>query len=292
VTVFRRWGPARTRGERIMRLLIRCALAVLVAVVLTTLGFQTAVRAGYIGPHAAGPLSGDLHDAKSDRPGLRVLFLGNSITFQHEDDVLLTRLAVADPANPPVFAVRYAPGGWTLRQHAAEPEVRRLLTDVHWNVVVLQEQSELAAYPTRWRKTYTDPAVRTLVREIRAAGARPLLFETPGYRTGDGYHFTHDSYSDMQYRSATNAIDLGEEFRMQVAPVGNAYELTRHDRPRLVLWEADGVHPTLAGSYLAACVIYQQIFDRPPKTGYTAGLTPTEAGNLEGEAELANVGAV
>jgi hypothetical protein len=281
VTLFRRWGPARTRGERIMRLLIACAAAALVAVLATIGAFDVAVATGMVRPKIASPLAGDLRDATSDRHGLRVLILGNSITFEHENDQLLTRLAASGPANEPVFAVRFAPGGWRLTQHAAEPEVAKLLREVRWDVVVLQEESEVAAYPPQWRARFMDPAVRALVARIRADGARPLLVLDAGYRSGDTYHFTTDSYDAMQARAIRNARALASAFRLQVAPVGIAYKRVRTERPELALWEADGIHPTLDGSYLAACVLYDVLFHRPPASDYAAGLAADDAAFLQ-----------
>jgi hypothetical protein len=281
VILFRRWGPARTRGERVMRLLIACAAAALVAVLATIGVFDVAVATGMVRPRVASPLEGDLKDAKSDRHGLRVLFLGNSITFEHDTDRLLTGLAASDPANEPVFAVRFAPGGWRLTQHAAEPEVTKLLSEVHWDVVVLQEESEVAAYPPQWRAQYMDPGVRSLVVRIRADGARPLLVLDAGYRGGDTYHFTTDSYDAMQARAIQNASTLAAMFRLQVAPVGIAYQDVRNARPELALWEADGIHPTLEGSYLAACVLYDVLFHGSPTSDSTAGLAADEAAFLQ-----------
>ena len=47
-------------------------------------------------------------------------------------------------------------------------------------------------------------------------------------------------------------------------PVGVAWErfLRTHDRP--TLYDRDGSHPTLAGSYLAACVFLAVLFHESP----------------------------
>jgi hypothetical protein len=39
---------------------------------------------------------------------------------------------------------------------------------------------------------------------------------------------------------------------------------TEPTQPHTVLWQGDGVHPTTAGTYLAACVFYASIFDSSP----------------------------
>ena len=66
----------------------------------------------------------------------------------------------------------------------------------------------------------------------------------------------------------------------------------RHGRRRtaairgIVLWQADGIHPTLAGTYLAACVLYARIFNASPAgIADTAGLPPDVAGMLQAIAD-------
>jgi len=40
------------------------------------------------------------------------------------------------------------------------------------------------------------------------------------------------------------------------------------------LWQADGSHPTMTGTYLAACVFYASIFEQSPVgLGYSADLS-------------------
>jgi hypothetical protein len=49
-----------------------------------------------------------------------------------------------------------------------------------------------------------------------------------------------------------------------VAPAGSAWQrfLQKHDQP--VLHDRDGSHPTLAGSYLAACAFFSVLFGESP----------------------------
>lgn len=48
------------------------------------------------------------------------------------------------------------------------------------------------------------------------------------------------------------------------------------------LWQDDGSHPTVAGTYLAACVFYGVIFGESPRgLSYHDGLTSNEAAYLQ-----------
>jgi hypothetical protein len=47
--------------------------------------------------------------------------------------------------------------------------------------------------------------------------------------------------------------------------VGYLWSIVRQERPTLELWQADGSHPSVAGTYLAACVFYALIFRQSPE---------------------------
>lgn len=52
-------------------------------------------------------LGGDVELAKSGRPGLRVLFVGNSFSYENALPTLVRELAARDTAGPPIFVVSY-----------------------------------------------------------------------------------------------------------------------------------------------------------------------------------------
>jgi hypothetical protein len=56
-------------------------------------------------------------------------------------------------------------------------------------------------------------------------------------------------------------------------------------RPALELYQADKRHPTLVGTYLAACTSYAAVYGKSPVgNGYTAGIDAETAGFLQGVA--------
>jgi hypothetical protein len=55
--------------------------------------------------------SGDMRDILSRRPGLRVLFIGNSLTSENSLDKMVHEFAAHAPGAVPIFTYRYAPGG-------------------------------------------------------------------------------------------------------------------------------------------------------------------------------------
>jgi hypothetical protein len=67
-----------------------------------------------------------------------------------------------------------------------------------------------------------------------------------------------------------------------VIPAGLAFAKAIARRPELELYQPDKRHPTLAGTYLAACTTYAAIQRRSPVgIKYTAGLDPELATFLQ-----------
>ena len=82
-----------------------------------------------------------------------------------------------------------------------------------------------------------------------------------------------------QYTLAGNANDA------LVIPAGLAFAKAVSKRPSLELYQADKRHPTLAGTYLAACTTYAALQRKSPVGNkYTAGLDPELAAFLQGVA--------
>jgi hypothetical protein len=217
-----------------------------------------------------------------------VLFIGNSFTAANGMVAMVRQLAATNGSHPlPMLAVEYDPGGSTLRHAASDPALRELLSAVRWNVVVLQEQSQAPALMADWLRFETIPAVDALDAMIKRDGARPLLFETWGYESGDLDNFANDSYTAMQSRLHAGYMAMAARDRLRIAPVGDAWAQAIRMRPKLLLWAADGKHPSVEGSYLAAAVLTATldtyagrvgpVTSPPPRSPYTAGLDPGTA---------------
>ena len=72
-------------------------------------------------------------------------------------------------------------------------------------------------------------------------------------------------HPDMTDGLAKAYRDLGAELKAPVAPVGIAFAEAHRRLHSLDLHIYDGSHPTAAGSYLAAAVIYATITGRDPR---------------------------
>lgn len=240
------------------------------------------VQAGVVRSPLAPALEGDVAPARSDRGGVRVLFVGNSFTFYNSMPALVHQLAAADEGAPPLFVAEYTRGGWTLEEASRDDGLASLLQETRWDVVVVQEQSQLLSFPAEQRRQETYPFARALQRRISSAGGKTVLFMTWGYRDGDPGNYPGDTFAAMERRLAEGYSELGADLSAPVAPVGLAWEEALQREPALDLWDGDGEHPNAAGSYLAACVFYAMLSGRDPsRSEFTAGLEPAEARFLQ-----------
>jgi hypothetical protein len=192
-------------------------------------------------------------------PCTRILFVGNSYTYVNDLPTVFRNLARAAGQN--VATGEVANGGETLAQHVSSGDAPGAIDGSRWQFVVLQEQSEIPAVEAL-RQAEFYPATRSLVSTIRAAGATPVLFETWAHRMG----WSDYGLDEPAMQAAINQGygTIGSQLGVVVAPAGQAWQLALKLDPGVALWQDDGSHPTLAGTYLAACVLYTRVFGRSP----------------------------
>jgi hypothetical protein len=265
-----------------MRRTLRLLACAVVGIVLGLTVYSGLVHVGLARSLFAPTLRGDIALARGGQPGLRVLFVGNSFTFRNSLPELVHDLAAGDPGAKPIYSVEYAAPGWSLREADKDSGLTKLLRDLKWDVVVLQEKSWLLSFPEeQWRRT-TYPFARDLHEKIAKSGAHTLLFMTWGYVLGDRWNVPHDTYAEMQVRLADGYSQLGAELGARVAPAGLAWAEALRRQPGLDLWADDGEHPGLSGSYLAACVFYAALTGRDPaRSSFTAGIEDRQARFLQ-----------
>jgi lysophospholipase L1-like esterase len=211
-------------------------------------------------------------------PKLRVLFIGNSLTEGNDLPHLVQAMAAAGGVKMKVAAV--TPGGQGLEDQWNGGVAKTTLTDGKWDFVVLQQgpSSQLAsqAHLKKWATKWAD-----LIRE---QGAQPALYMVwPFQGQQKGFELVAKSY-----RAAAKAAEA------KILPAGEAWQEALSRDPKIVLYQADNLHPTPAGSYLAALVISRGLTGVAPKTvpatltlssGKRFSLTEQEAELLRGAAE-------
>jgi hypothetical protein len=219
--------------------------------------------------------------AAGAEPCTRVLFVGNSYTYVNDLPNTFGELAVAGGHNVETGMV--ANGGETLAQHAASSDTLDKISSASWRFVVLQEQSETPA-TSAGRSSMMYPAARTLAAKIRAAGAEPIFFMTWAHADGLPAAGLND-YESMQLAIDDGYNGIANELGAPVAPVGFTWFAVRREHPEISLWQDDGSHPTVSGTYLAACVFYAAIFRQSPEgLSYLDGLSSGDAHALQAAA--------
>jgi hypothetical protein len=183
---------------------------------------------------------------------VRVLFIGNSHTYVNKvpEQVLALSRAARLPWQLEVEAV--AISGATLERQVQDGRALSAINRGGWDYVVLQEQSA----QTVMEPSSFETNASTLVAAIRKVGAEPVLFM--GWARKELTNFSQNDWTSgtLHVASVTNA---------KVAPVGEAWRLALEANPALELYQADGNHAAVRGSYLAACVFFATFFDRNPE---------------------------
>lgn len=206
----------------------------------------------------------------------RVLFLGNSYTYYNDLPQLLTDLA-ADMGHVVEIASN-TPGGYTLQGHASNDTSLDLIAEGGWDFVVLQEQSQIPSFPDFQVEADFFPAAEYLVNFIRDNNdcAIPLFYMTWGREEGDAQNCDNwppvCTYEGMQELLTNNYLEACDLNNSWCAPVGVVWEDVFLGTS-IEVFDEDGSHPSLAGSYLAASTLFVAMFGENPSTSvFDAGL--------------------
>ena len=203
----------------------------------------------------------------------KILFVGNSFTMRNDLPALWGGLAATDGGGGTLLEWEVvAAGGASLRQHLNKGTAGLLLAEGGWDLVVLQEQSTL---PVKNPKR-TQENIRDFHGLIEEAGARTILYMT----------WARQNVPETQSTLASTYDDIGAELGVTVVPAGLAWQQALATKPPPVLHDADKSHPTLAGSYLAACTFQWTLFGAPVGEPEAASkLTDTERDALQEAAQ-------
>ena len=239
-----------------------------------------------------------------------LLFVGNSYTYYNDLDQLVASFATSLPGAPIVTASRVASGGYRLPQHASDaatdstPLAAFLGTGPYpsWTFVVLQDQSQIPGFPESQQERIDSVAASVeLARRAAEHGATTLLFQTWGRRDGDSSNpdrfpdfLTMNNLLAEGYAQMEQAIRAAG-YPVRRVPVGAAFAAIREgdlaagrdplDSASLFfrLYAADGSHPSLEGSYLAAATFVCTLGDSvaPPFAFSPSALDAGDATRLQ-----------
>ncbi len=216
---------------------------------------------------------------------VRVLFLGNSYTAANNLPELVANLASSGGYS--IFVNKNTPGGYTLAHpdngHLYNATSLTLIEQGNWDYVVLQEQSQFPVIDY-YRNNFTYPGayqLDSIIREKNECG-KTLFYMTWGRKYGGeqcidtSCSIPFTDYAHMQDSLASAYMNMSNGLETPVSPVGLAWKksIVEYGDP-IELFSSDGSHPSMAGSYLAACTFYCAIFNSSPEgLEFDAGLNP------------------
>lgn len=162
------------------------------------------------------------------------------------------------------------PNGLGRYSFVGENEIRFNPPGRQFDTSIMMDCSQCPIHPQLQAAFHAT--VKKNAQTLRQAGVRPVLFMSWAYK--DKPEMT--AQLAEQYTLAGNANDA------LVVPAGLAFANAIAKRPDLELYQADKRHPTLAGTYLAACTVYATLYRKSPVgLSYLAGLSPEVATLLQ-----------
>lgn len=210
---------------------------------------------------------------------LRVLFIGNSYTATNNLPAEIA--AMADGTHDTLIYDMSAPGGYTFQQHSTYTPTLTKIQQGNWDYVVLQEQSQLPSFPDQQVQDEVYPYAHTLDSIIHEHNpcAKTLFYVTWGRKTGDASNCAINppvcTYVGMDSLLQLRYTKMAEFNESALAPVAMVWRRVRTSAPNIELYNPDGSHPSLEGTFVATCAFYSVLFERSPmESTYTAGLNP------------------
>lgn len=217
----------------------------------------------------------------------KVLFIGNSYISTNNLPGIISSMAVAD-GNSLSFDSN-TPGGSTLSQHAVSTTTLNKIDANAWDFVVLQEQSQRPSFPDGQVQVDVYPYAEILVDSIYSNNSCsvPLFYATWGRQNGDQQWEGINTFEKMNTRLFNAYTYMTDQANGMLSPVGIGFAHVKQDENAVVnfndLYVADGSHPSMKGSYLAACVFNNLIFNTfSSGNGFSpTGLTSNEVSYLQ-----------
>ena len=95
-----------------------------------------------------------------------------------------------------------------------------------------------------------------------------IIYATQPNNIGSTFSVNSTSFylTDLQIEQilTRNNFKIANNYEGLVAASGTNFMRVMADYPDITLYRTDNLHPTVAGSYLAACTIYYRMFNKSP----------------------------
>ena len=215
------------------------------------------------------------------------LFLGNSYTSVNNLPLLIK--SVAASFGDTLVTDQNIPGGHQLIQHSTNTTSLAKINSRNWDFVILQEQSQKPSFSPAQVATDVYPYAVQLNNAIQAnySCTETVFYMTWGRKNGDASNCASYppicTYEGMQQRLRESYMEMTNNNNATVSPVGVAWKTVRDSFPLIELYSPDESHPSIHGSYLAACVFYASLYQKSPigSTYIPTAINANDALNLQ-----------
>jgi hypothetical protein len=199
------------------------------------------------------------------RAPIHVLFIGNSLTYFNDLPGMFRSLAEAG-GEPRPFVRAVTGPGLSLEDQWNQGDAQKAIAQGSWDYVVLQQGPSASSDGITVLRAYAD----RFAKSIRSVGARPVLYMVwPSTSRPEDFDGVVQSYAGA-------AKQVGG----LLCPAGEAWREARKRDPKLELYSPDGLHPTPAGTYVAALAFYGLFYGHSP-VGLPSKLAPAGSAPLE-----------
>ena len=213
----------------------------------------------------------------------KILFVGNSHLFYNSIPTMFVNIVYSQGYKSNVKELSYV--YYTLKQYADLEDKGGVLLDMalsnqNWDFVILQESTNNALSSTATDEMF--PPSRILDEKIKAAGAQSVFLMTWAPKDGMKIGMKKQNRETVQSDLATSYMTIADELNALMIPAGVAFMRCTEENPDIELWDDDGLHSSLAGSYLTACILYSVIYQESPENcPYTGDLDKDVALKLQ-----------
>lgn len=229
-----------------------------------------------------------VHLLQAQKPTIKkILFIGNSYTAVNDLPNWTKQLSESMGDTFEFTAI--SPGGTTFQRHSTDPQVLDELASGAYDVVILQEQSQLPSFPPQQVEADCFPYAKDLVDAARAGKScvQILFYMTWGRQNGDASNCAFwppvCTFAGMNELLRQNYITMAKDNLANVAPVGSVWRDVRSSNSSIQLYQGDGSHPSITGTHLAAITIYRSLFGKDvSSTAFHTGIPDADHDVIRG----------
>ena len=195
-----------------------------------------------------------------------VLFIGNSYTYYNDLPEMIS--SIANDFGDSINHAQSTPGGTSLYAHSQNQATINKINQQNWDYVVLQDQSQRPSLSPSYVAANVYPYASQLVSLIDSnyICSEPVFYMTWGRKYGDQTNCSTYppvcTFLGMQERLRQSYLYMGVNNEAAVSPVGISFKNSIALDSTIDLYTTDYSHPSIYGSYLAACTFYSTIFKK------------------------------